>query len=163
MPQLKPGDKAPSDFALTASDMSTVSGADLAGKARIVCSVPSVDTPVCDLEMKRFDAEVKKLDGVSLVSVSMDLPFALKRWCVATSSDKVLGLSDYKNRSFGTAYGVFAPAKGLLVRADKEVVEAQLRVARRRDEQECQRHQRGDGTGLGRCGRRLHQFTTPWA
>jgi thiol peroxidase len=116
-PELKAGDTAPADFTLVASDMSPISGADLRGKPRIVCAVPSLDTPVCDVEMRRFNVEAEKIPGVNLFVVSLDLPFAQKRWCGATGSDRVRALSDYKERSFGPAYGVLAPSKGLFARA----------------------------------------------
>jgi thiol peroxidase len=116
-PELKAGDKAPSDFAVVGPDMATVSGSDLAGKTRILCSVPSLDTGVCDTEMRRFNAEAASLGDVNVYVVSMDLPFAQKRWCGATGSDRVKPLSDFKHRSFGPAHGVLAPAKGLLARA----------------------------------------------
>jgi thiol peroxidase len=116
-PALATGDKAPSAFTLYGTDLAAVAGASFAGKARIVCAVPSLDTPVCDLEMKRFNKEIEKLAGVTLYVVSLDLPFAMKRWCGATGSDKVKPLSDYKDRSFGPAYGVLAPSKGLFARA----------------------------------------------
>jgi thiol peroxidase len=116
-PELKAGDQAPTNFTLVATDMKEVPGSELAGKVRILATVPSLDTPVCDVEMKRFNTEAAKLPGVVVAAVSMDLPFAAKRWCGATNSDKVQALSDYKTRDFGTAYGVFVPAKGLLARA----------------------------------------------
>jgi thiol peroxidase len=116
-PALKAGDTAPIDFAVTANDSSNVTGSALAGKARIVCAVPSLDTSVCDIEMKRFNHEAASLPGVKVYVVSMDLPFAQKRWCGSTGSDRVEALSDFKERSFGPAYGVFAPTKGLLARA----------------------------------------------
>jgi thioredoxin-dependent peroxiredoxin len=116
-PALKAGDTAPSDFVVTATDMKTVAGSQLAGTPRIVCAVPSLDTAVCDLEMKRFNQEAAKLSGVKVYVVSLDLPFAQKRWCGATGSDRLEALSDFKERSFGSAYGVLAPAKGLFVRA----------------------------------------------
>jgi thiol peroxidase len=116
-PALKTGDTAPSDFAVTAPDMKTVAGSQLAGTPRILCAVPSLDTAVCDVEMKRFNQEAANLPGVKVYVVSLDLPFAQKRWCGATGSDRVEALSDFKDRSFGPAYGVFAPAKGLFVRA----------------------------------------------
>ena len=116
-PELKVGDLAPSDFTLTANDQSSVAGSSLACKARIVCAVPSLDTSVCDTEMKRFNQEAANLSGVKVFVVSMDLPYAQKRWCGATGSDRVEALSDFKERSFGPAYGVFAPVKGLLARA----------------------------------------------
>ncbi len=116
-PELKVGDKAPSSFTLSANDLSDVDGASLAGKARIIAAVPSLDTPVCDLEIKRFNTEASKLPGVTVYVTSMDLPFAQKRWCGASGSENVQTLSDYKHRSFGEAYGVLAPSKGLFARA----------------------------------------------
>jgi thioredoxin-dependent peroxiredoxin len=116
-PALKPGDHAPSDFVVTATDMKTVAGGELAGRARILCTVPSLDTAVCDVEMKRFNQEAANVPGVKVYVLSLDLPFAQKRWCGATGSDRLEALSDFKERSFGSAYGVFAPAKGLFVRA----------------------------------------------
>src|SRR5688500_6119789 len=96
-PELKAGDKAPTDFTLISANMAAVSGKDLAGKPRILCAVPSLDTPVCDMEMKRFNQEAAKLPGVNVYAVSLDLPFAQKRWCGATGSDNVQALSDYKD------------------------------------------------------------------
>lgn len=116
-PELKIGDRAPSDFALVGADMSVITGADLAGKPRIFCAVPSLDTAVCDVEMRRFNAEAEKLPGVRVISVSLDLPFALKRWCGATGSERIQAASDWKERAFGRAYGVLAPSKALLARA----------------------------------------------
>ena len=116
-PELKKGDKAPADWTATANDMSPVKGADLAGKVRIVCAVPSIDTPVCDREVRQFNQDAAALPGVEVYTVSMDLPFAAKRWCAAAGIDKVKTLSDYKDRSFGPAWGVYAPAKGLFARA----------------------------------------------
>jgi thiol peroxidase len=116
-PEIKVGDKAPAAFSLVGTDMAEVKGTDLAGKVRILCAVPSLDTAVCDVEMKRFNTEADKLPGVIVAAVSLDLPFAAKRWCGATGSDKIKALSDYKFRNFGTTYGVFSPAKGLLARA----------------------------------------------
>jgi len=116
-PEIKAGDKAPASFSLVATDMTEVKGGDLSGKIRILCAVPSLDTPVCDVEMRRFNTEAAKLPGVTVAAVSLDLPFAAKRWCGATGSDKIQALSDFKFRNFGTAYGVLAPAKGLFCRA----------------------------------------------
>jgi thiol peroxidase len=116
-PRLEVGGVAPSQFTLSANDLSEVAGSALAGRARIVCSVPSLDTAVCDLEMRRFNQEAGSVPGVKVYVVSMDLPFAQKRWCGATGSASVEALSDFKSRTFGPAYGVFAPAKGLLIRA----------------------------------------------
>jgi thiol peroxidase len=116
-PELKVGDKAPASFTLSANDLSDVTAASISGKVRILCSVPSLDTKTCDIEMQRFNQEASSLPGVTVYAISLDLPFAQKRWCGATGSDKLVSLSDYKHRNFGTAYGVFTPAKGLLARA----------------------------------------------
>ena len=116
-PELKPGDKAPSDFTLVGTDLSAVSGKDLAGKPRILCALPSLDTPICDVEMKRFNQEAAKLGDTTVYVVSLDLPFAQKRWCGAAGIDKVKTVSDYRTASFGEAWGVLDPQKRLLARA----------------------------------------------
>lgn len=102
-PELKVGDKAP-DFELTGSDLKPVTLGN-GGTVRIVSVVPSLDTPVCDAQTKRFSDEVAKLPGVEVYSVSMDLPFAQSRWCGAFGVDKVKMLSDHKSASFGLNYG----------------------------------------------------------
>jgi thiol peroxidase len=102
-PELKAGDAAP-DFALTAKDLSTVSLGD-GGSVRIFSVVPSLDTPVCDAQTKRFNDEVAKLPGVEVLTVSMDLPFAQSRWCGAFGVENVKMLSDHKTASFGQNYG----------------------------------------------------------
>jgi thioredoxin-dependent peroxiredoxin len=104
-PEVKVGDKAP-DFTLTGNDMKPVTLADTAGKVRIIASVPSLDTPVCDAETRRFNEEAAKLPGIEILTVSVDLPMAQKRWCGAAGVDKVRTLSDYRNRNFGKGYGV---------------------------------------------------------
>lgn len=104
-PEVKVGDKAPS-FTLTGNDMKPVTLADTTGKVRIIASVPSLDTPVCDTETRRFNEEAAKLAGVEILTVSVDLPMAQKRWCGAAGVDKVRTLSDYRDRNFGTSYGV---------------------------------------------------------
>lgn len=103
-PELKVGDSAP-DFTLTANDMSALSLSDTSG-VRIFCAVPSLDTPVCDQQTRRFNEEAAKLDGVTVYTVSRDLPFAQSRWCGAAGVDKVVTVSDYKDGgSFGEAWG----------------------------------------------------------
>ena len=116
-PELKPGQKAP-DVQLTANDLSTVTLANSAGKTRLISVVPSLDTPVCDQQTRRFNAEASKLPGdIVVLTVSMDLPFAQKRWCGAAGVDKVQTLSDYKDHSFGLAWGVRIKEIGLLSRS----------------------------------------------
>jgi thiol peroxidase len=103
-PELKPGDKAP-DFQLVDNSMKNVTLADTGNNVRILSVVPSLDTPVCDAQTKRFNEEAAKLPGVDIITVSMDLPFAQKRWCGAFGVDKVRMLSDHRNGSFGSNYG----------------------------------------------------------
>jgi len=103
-PQLKPGDKAP-DFTLVDNSLKPVTLKDTGNSVRIISVVPSLDTPVCDAQTKRFNEEAAKLPGVDIITVSMDLPFAQKRWCGAFGVDKIKMLSDHKDGSFGASYG----------------------------------------------------------
>jgi len=116
-PELKVGDKAPTDFVLTRGDMTPTAIKDYSKNVRIIATVPSLDTSVCDLEARRFNEEAAKIPNVKIITVSMDLPFALGRWCAAAGIDKVLTLSDYKERNFARAWGVWVPAMALLTRA----------------------------------------------
>ena len=116
-PELKVGDKAP-DFAVVDNGLAPVSLASSAGRVRIISSVPSLDTPVCDTETRRFNKEAAGLPGdVVVLTISLDLPFAQKRWCGAAGIDKVTTLSDYRERSFGQNYGVLIKELLLLTRA----------------------------------------------
>ena len=103
-PELKPGDAAP-DFNLVDGALKPVTLADTAGHVRIVSVVPSLDTPVCDAQTRRFNEAAGSLPGIDILTVSMDLPFAQKRWCGAFAVDKVKMLSDHKDASFGSNYG----------------------------------------------------------
>ena len=103
-PELKPGDKAP-DFEVVDTGLAPVNLAKTGSTVRIFSVVPSLDTPVCDAQTKRFNEEAAKLPNVEIYTVSMDLPFAQKRWCGAFGVDKVKMLSDHKTGSFGSAYG----------------------------------------------------------
>lgn len=102
--ELKPGAKAP-DFVLTGNDLKPVGLADTGNGVRIFSVVPSLDTPVCDQMTRRFNEEAAKLPGVEIYTVSVDLPFAQKRWCGAAGVDKVKTVSDYKDGNFGKAWG----------------------------------------------------------
>ncbi len=105
-------------FTLTGLDMSDVTNATYAGKVVVLVSVPSLDTPVCAIETKRFNQEATALSkDVVIAAVSRDLPFAQKRWCGAEGVENVVPLSDYKHRSFGKAFGVELPDLALLARA----------------------------------------------
>ena len=115
-PELKVGDKAP-DFQLVGTDLKPVTLADTAGKVRILATVPSLDTPVCDTETRRFNEEASNLSGVEILTVSLDLPFAQARWCGAAGVKNVRTLSDYQERSFGPAYGVLIQELKLEARA----------------------------------------------
>lgn len=117
--EVKVGQAAP-DFKVQKSDMSDYTLGTSAGKTRIIATVPSLDTPVCDLETKRFNDEASKLPNVEIVCVSMDLPFAQKRWCAASNVDKVITASDHREASFGRSYGVLisgGPLDRVLARA----------------------------------------------
>ena len=103
-PELKPGDAAP-DFSVVDSSLKPVTLADTAGHVRIVSVVPSLDTPVCDAQTKRFNEAAASLPGIDILTVSMDLPFAQKRWCGAFGVDKIKMLSDHREASFGSRYG----------------------------------------------------------
>jgi thiol peroxidase len=111
------GEKAP-DAELVANDLSTVKLSSYFGKKCIIASVPSLDTQVCDVETRRFNEEAGKLGSdVVVLTISMDLPFAQKRWCGAAGIKKVITLSDYRYASFGNAYGVLIKDLRLLARA----------------------------------------------
>jgi thiol peroxidase len=103
-PELKIGDAAP-DFALVDNGLKPVTLKDTGNQVRIISVVPSLDTPVCDAQTKRFNEEAAKLPDLSIITVSMDLPFAQKRWCNDFQVDRVKMLSDHKDGSFGANYG----------------------------------------------------------
>jgi len=116
-PELKVGDTAP-DFAVVDNGLAAVTLSSYAGKVMIISAVPSLDTPVCDTETRRFNLEAASLPGGAVVlTVSLDLPFAQKRWCGAAGIDRVVTLSDYRERSFGLGYGVLIKELLLLTRA----------------------------------------------
>jgi len=116
-PEIRVGDKAP-DFRAVDGGLAPVTLSDFKGKIKIISSVPSLDTPTCDMETRRFNLEAAKLpDKVALITVSLDLPFAQKRWCAAAGVDKVKILSDYQDRSFADAYGVLIKELKLLSRS----------------------------------------------
>jgi thiol peroxidase len=103
-PELQPGDPAP-DFTLVDNALKPVTLADTGNHVRIISVIPSLDTPVCDAQTKRFNEEAAKLPEVDILTVSMDLPFAQKRWCGAFGVDNVKMLSDHREASFGSHYG----------------------------------------------------------
>lgn len=114
--EVKVGDKAP-NFSVLANDLSPVTLEDSKGNIRLISVVPSIDTGVCDAQTRRFNEEAAKLDNVEILTVSVDLPFAQKRWCGANGIDKVQTLSDHRDLSFGEAFGVIIQELRLLARA----------------------------------------------
>src|SRR5215472_6496137 len=103
-PELKKGDTAP-DFSAIDYTLKPVTLKDTGSNVRIISVIPSLDTPVCDAQTKRFNEEAAKLPDVNIITVSMDLPFAQKRWCNNFQVDRVKMLSDHKDGSFGSNYG----------------------------------------------------------
>ncbi len=115
--EIKVGDTAP-DFVAIDNNLNPVSFSSYRGKICIVSSVPSLDTPVCDLETKTFNEEAAGLDpNIVILTISMDLPFAQKRWCAAAGVDRVQTLSDHRDAAFGTSFGVLIKEFRLLARA----------------------------------------------
>ena len=118
--EIKVGQNAPDFKVQKSGDMSDYTLTSSAGKTRIFATVPSLDTPVCDQETRRFNEEVGKLANVEIVAISMDLPFGQKRWCTAAAVDKVITASDHRDASFGKNYGVLisgGPLDRVLARA----------------------------------------------
>jgi len=115
--EVKVGDEAP-DFEVTNNDLSAFKFSDVVGKKiYIISAVPSLDTAVCDTETRKFNERASNLSSdIEILTISMDLPFAQKRWCGSAGIDKVKTLSDYKFASFGTAYGILIKELRLLAR-----------------------------------------------
>ena len=116
-PEIKVGDKAP-NFVVIAKDLSPVTLESSRGKARLISVVPSLDTPVCDQQTRRFNEEAAELPGnLEILTISMDLPFAQNRFCSTAGIDKVKTGSDHREASFGQAYGVLIKELRLLSRS----------------------------------------------
>jgi len=114
---VKLGQQAP-DFQALANDLSPVKLSDFLGKVCIISSVPSLDTPVCDTQTRRFNEEAQKLgDDVVVLTISMDLPFAQKRWCAAAGIENLKTLSDHRDAAFGNAFALLIKELRLLARA----------------------------------------------
>ena len=115
--EVKVGDKAP-NFSVLANDLSPVTLDDTAGKVRLISVVPSLDTGVCDQQTRKFNEAAAELgENVVVLTVSVDLPFAQKRWCAAAGIENVQTVSDHRDLSFGQAYGVAIEELRLLARA----------------------------------------------
>ena len=115
-PELKVGDMAP-DFSAVYVSMKPVHLSDTGQKTRIFSVVPSLDTPVCDAQTRRFNEEAARLKDVDIYTVSMDLPFGQKRFCNSFALDNVKMLSDHKDASFGESYGTLIKEMRILSRA----------------------------------------------
>jgi thiol peroxidase len=115
--QINTGGTAP-DATVVTNDLAPVKLSDYRGKIVVICSVPSLDTPVCDMQTRRFNTEAAKLgDDVVILTVSMDLPFAQKRWCGAAGVEQVVTLSDHRDAEFGAAFGLLIKELRLLARS----------------------------------------------
>jgi len=124
--EMRVGDKAP-DFTVLNGELKEVGLKDFAKKVKVISVTPSLDTPVCDLQARMFNNEAAKLPAdVTVLNISMDLPFAISRFCTSAGIDKVKALSDHRDASFGNGYGVLIRELRLLARAifiiDKEDV-----------------------------------------
>jgi thiol peroxidase len=116
-PAIKVGERAPG-FVVLNKELKEVSLKDFDGKVKIVSVTPSLDTPVCDMQARRFNQEASQLgDNVAVLNISMDLPFAISRFCSAAGIDRVTVLSDHRDASFGASYGVLIKELRLLARA----------------------------------------------
>ena len=115
-PELKAGDQAP-DFTVIDSSLQAVNLAKTGNHTRIFSVVPSLDTPVCDAQTRRFNEAATQLSGVDIYTVSMDLPFGQKRFCNSFAVDNVKMLSDHRDASFGAAYGTLIKELRILSRA----------------------------------------------
>jgi thiol peroxidase len=115
--ELNVGDKMP-DVAALGNDLNPVQLSSYRGKVCVVSVVPSLDTPVCDMQTRKFNEAAGGLgDNVAILTLSMDLPFAQSRWCGAAGVDKVVTLSDHRNAAFGEATGLLIKELRLLARA----------------------------------------------
>ena len=115
-PEITAGQQAP-EFQVLGQDLSPVSLSSFQGKTLLISVVPSLDTPVCDAQTRRFNEAAATLPNVRILTISMDLPFAQKRWCGAAGIERVTVLSDHKDASFGTAFGALVKELRLLTRA----------------------------------------------
>lgn len=115
--QLDVGQEAP-DFTVLDNELSPVSLSSFKSKVCIISVVPSLDTPVCDIQTRRFNQEASRLgENVAILTISMDLPFAQKRWCAAAGVENLHTLSDHRDASFGTSFGLVIEGLRLLARA----------------------------------------------
>ncbi len=117
--EINVGDTAPVVTVVNSNPMLQDEQVGGEGKVQLVIAVPSLDTGVCDAETRRFNQEAADLEGVEVITVSMDLPFAAARWCGAAGIENIKVCSDFRNKEFGNAYGVLladGPLAGVLAR-----------------------------------------------
>lgn len=114
--EIRKGDKAP-DFTVLSNDLQERGLSDYDGKVKLICAVPSIDTGVCSDEVRKFNEEADKLEGVHVLTISMDLPFAQTRWCAANGIKNLDTLSDHRDADFGEKFGVLIKELRLLARA----------------------------------------------
>lgn len=114
--EVEVGQKAP-DFSVLANDLSEYRLADAKESVKLISVIPSIDTGVCDAQTRRFNEEAGSIDNVEVLTISVDLPFAQRRWCAASGLEHVQTLSDHKDLSFGKAYGLVMEELRLLARA----------------------------------------------
>jgi len=116
-PEIRVGERAP-EFIVLDRELKEVGLKDFTGKIKIISVTPSLDTPVCDTQARRFNQEAAQLgNDVVVLNISMDLPFAVSRFCTTAGIDKVIALSDHRDATFGTSYGVLIKELRLLARA----------------------------------------------
>ncbi|WP_026906472.1 thiol peroxidase [Paucisalibacillus globulus] len=114
--ELKVGDNAP-EFKAVSNDLEEKSLSDYKGKIKLISVVPSIDTGVCSIQTNRFNEEAKKLDNVQIITISMDLPFAQKRWREVNQVETLEMLSDHRDADFGEKFGVLIKELRLLARS----------------------------------------------
>ncbi len=112
---IKVSDTAP-NFTAMDTNLKPINFSDLKGENIVISSVPSLDTPVCEMQTKKFNSEAAILN-IKILTISMDLPFAQKRFCDSFNIGDITLLSDYKDRDFGQKYGLLIKELGLLARA----------------------------------------------
>lgn len=126
--EVKVGDKAP-QFTVVDKELKPVSLSDFQGRIKLISVTPSLDTPVCDLQARTFNEEAAALpDSIAVLNISMDLPFAIARFCANAGIEKIKPLSDHRDASFGSAYGVLIKELRLLSRSIF-VIDAQDAIA----------------------------------
>jgi len=113
--EVKVGAKAP-DFTVLNQTLQPVKLSDYAGKTVVISVTPSLDTPVCDFQIRKFNSEIAGKDNVVVLNISMDLPFAIKRFCSVAEIADAVALSDHRDASFGTAFGMLIKELRLLAR-----------------------------------------------